>query len=105
MKVIEHNKLVRDKIPKIIEASGKQAVVYKEQGDKLLTYLNNKLQEELNEYKRNGDIEELVDLVEVIYAIIHHKGVSLTEFEKLREEKISKRGAFREGFVLVKVVE
>ncbi|HHZ13251.1 MAG: phosphoribosyl-ATP pyrophosphohydrolase [Caldicoprobacterales bacterium] len=105
MKVIEHNKLVRDKIPKIIEESGKQAVVYKEQGDKLLTYLNNKLQEELNEYKRNGDIEELVDLVEVIYAIIHHKGVSLTEFEKLREEKISKRGAFREGFVLVKVVE
>lgn len=105
MKVIEHNKLVRDKIPKIIEESGKQAVVYKEQGDKLLTYLNNKLQEELNEYKRNGDIEEPVDLVEVIYAIIHHKGVSLTEFEKLREEKISKRGAFREGFVLVKVVE
>ena len=91
MKVIEHNKLVRDKIPKIIEESGKQAVVYKEQGDKLLTYLNNKLQEELNEYKRNGDIEELVDLVELIYAIIHHKGVSLTEFEKLREEKISKR--------------
>lgn len=44
-------------------------------------------------------------MVEVIYAIIHHKGVSLTEFEKLREEKISKRGAFREGFVLVKVVE
>ena len=95
MKVIEHNKLVRDKIPKIIEESGKQAVVYKEQGDKLLTYLNNKLQEELNEYKRNGDIEELVDLVEVIYAIIHHKGVSLTEFEKLREEKISKRGALK----------
>ena len=92
MKVIEHNKLVRDKIPKIIEESGKQAVVYKEQGDKLLTYLNNKLQEELNEYKRNGDIEELVDLVEVIYAIIHHKGVSLTEFEKIkRRENLKKR--------------
>lgn len=105
MKVIEHNKLVRDKIPKIIEASGKQAVVYKEHGDQLLTYLKSKLQEELNEYKRNGDIEELADLVEVIYAILHHQGVSLTEFEKLREEKISKRGGFKEGFVLVKVVE
>ncbi len=105
MKVVEHNKLVRDKIPKMIEESGKQAVVIKEQGEKLLTFLNSKLQEELDEYKRSGDIEELADLVEVIYAILHHQGIPLAEFDKMREEKNLKRGAFKEGYVLEKVIE
>lgn len=105
MNVIEYNKLVRDKIPEIIEKSGKQAVFKKEQGEKFLSFLNNKLQEELHEYNKSGDIEELADLVEVIYAILDHQDVSLAEFEKIREEKNLKRGAFKEGFVLIKVID
>lgn len=61
MKTIEYNKLIRDRIPEIIEKAGKQAIVEKVNGDELLKLLNIKLEEELNEYKESGSIEELAD--------------------------------------------
>lgn len=105
MKTIEYNKLIRDKIPEIIEKAGKQAIVEKVNGDELFKLLNIKLEEELNEYKESGSVEELADLVEVIYGILNHKGVSIEEFEKIRQEKNEKRGTFKEGLVLIKVIE
>lgn len=105
MKIIEYNKLIRDKIPEIIKKSGKEAIIEKVTGEELLKLLNIKLDEELAEYKENEDIEELADIVEVIYGILNYKGVSLEEFEKIREEKNIKRGAFKEGLVLKKVIE
>lgn len=50
-------------------------IIYKE-------YLDIKLSEELNEYIEEDSVEELADLVEVVYAILDYKGVSLQEFEK-----------------------
>ncbi|WP_072974551.1 nucleoside triphosphate pyrophosphohydrolase [Tissierella praeacuta] len=61
MKTIEYNKLIRDRIPEIIEKAGKQAIVEKVNRDELLKLLNIKLEEELNEYKESGSIEELAD--------------------------------------------
>lgn len=104
MKIIEYNKLIRDRIPEIIEKAGKQAVVEKAKGDELLKLLNIKLEEELNEYKESESIEELADLIEVVYGILNHKGVPIEEFEKIRQEKNEKRGAFNEGLVLIKVI-
>ncbi|NLI59995.1 MAG: nucleoside triphosphate pyrophosphohydrolase [Clostridiales bacterium] len=103
--MVKYNKLVRDRIPEIIRASGKQALVDKVHDERLLSFLNNKLQEELAEYDKSGDIEELADLVKVIYTILDYKGISLDRFNRIREEKNRKRGAFKGGLVLKKVIE
>ena len=105
MKTIEYNKLIRDRIPEIIEKDGKTAIVEKAQGGELLRLLNEKLSEELAEYKESESIEELADLVEVVYGILNHKEISIEEFEKIRHEKNEKRGGFKEGLVLIKVIE
>ncbi|MDR7856651.1 nucleoside triphosphate pyrophosphohydrolase [Tissierella sp.] len=105
MKTIKYNKLIRDRIPEIIEASGKKAVVEKVEGEELLNLLNMKLFEELNEYKQSGEVEELADLVEVVQAILEYKGISLEEFNEIREKKNIKRGRFKEGLLLVEVIE
>lgn len=105
MKTIEYNKLIRDRIPQVIGKAGKQAIIEKAKGGELLKLLNIKLEEELNEYKESGNIEELADLVEVVYGILDNKGVSIEEFERIRQEKNDKRGAFKEGLVLIKVIE
>lgn len=105
MKVIKYNKLVRDKIPEIIERDGKKAKTKKVKGEEVIKLLNKKFDEELSEYKENEDIEELADLVEVVYGILHHKGISLDEFERIREEKNRKRGSFNDGIILIEVIE
>lgn len=105
MNFIKYNKLIRDRIPEIIESSGKKAIVEKVQGEELLNLLNKKLQEELNEYKESGEVEELADLVEVVQAILDYKNVTLEEFNKIRETKNEFRGSFKEGLLLIEVVE
>ena len=105
MSSIEYNKIIRDKIPEIIMKSSKTPIFRHAEGEELLNLLNIKLQEELNEYNESGEIEELADLYEVVLAILDFKGVSVTEFERIRLEKRDKRGAFKKGLVLEKVIE
>ena len=45
--MIEYDKLIRDKIPEIIESSGKKCIVEKMDDDTYLRYLDQKLNEEL----------------------------------------------------------
>ena len=42
----------------------------------------------------DNNVEELADIVEVIYGLIKSMGLSMEEFEKIRKEKVEKRGAF-----------
>lgn len=105
MKTIKYNKLIRDRIPEIIEASGKKAVVKKVEGIELLELLNAKLQEELDEYNESGEVEELADLVEIVQAILDYKEVSIEEFHKIKNKKNESRGSFKEGLLLVEVIE
>lgn len=100
-----YNKLIRDRIPEIIEASGKKANVEIMDDAAYLKALNHKLQEELDEYNEEQDINELADLIEVAYAILEHKGIDIKEFEKLRLKKQDERGGFKEKLFLVSVTE
>src|SRR5680860_48110 len=100
-----YNKLVRDKIPQIIEQSGKQAIIEEVSGQDYLESLNAKLGEELQEYLESQSAEELADLVEVVYAILEHKDVSLQEFEVIRKQKVLDRGAFKEKLLLKEVID
>ena len=64
-----YNKLVRDKIPDIITASGKHPVTRVLSNEEYLAELDKKLIEEGNEYQADKSLEELADMLEVIYAI------------------------------------
>ncbi|MGI6449107.1 MAG: phosphoribosyl-ATP pyrophosphohydrolase [Desulfitobacteriia bacterium] len=105
MPKITYNKLVRDRIPEIIEKSGKKAITAILDDTAYKKLLNEKLSEELQEYLDSDKVEELADLVEVIYAILDFKHVSLTEFENLRCSKAQERGAFRKRILLQEVIE
>ncbi|MTI67902.1 MAG: phosphoribosyl-ATP pyrophosphohydrolase [Firmicutes bacterium] len=105
MKEIIYNKLVRDKIPNIIEADNKKYLTEIVKKDELKELLNKKLREEVEEYIESNDIEEIADILEVIYAIIENNNVSKKEVEKIRKNKKEKRGGFNEGIKLIKVIE
>ena len=105
MSVKVYNKLIRDKIPQIIEQSGKQAIIEEVSGKIYLELLNAKLGEELQEYLDSQSIEELADLVEVVYAILDDKNISLQEFEVIRTKKVIERGAFKEKLLLKEVID
>lgn len=100
-----YNKLVRDKIPQIIEQSGKKAVVEKVTDEAYIKLLNEKLGEELKEFMESQSVEELADLVEVIYAILEYKKIGIEDFEAIRQSKNNKRGAFKEKLLLKEVIE
>ena len=105
MSTIKHNKLVRDCIPEIIEASGKTCVTKILSDEEYLNMLDAKLDEELAEYHQDQNIEELADLLEVIYAVAAARGYTLEQLEEVRANKAEKRGGFQKKIFLVEVQE
>ena len=100
-----YNKLVRDRIPEIIEASGSKCKTEILSDEKYLKMLDVKLDEELAEYHKDQNIEELADLLEVIYAAAVARGYSIEELERVRREKAEKRGGFEKKIYLIEVEE
>ncbi len=104
MKTI-YNKLVRDNIPDIIFSSGKQCTTEILYHDSYIQMLDAKLDEELAEYHKDQNIEELADLMEVIRAAAVARGYTLEELERVRAEKAAKRGGFEKRILLKEVYE
>lgn len=100
-----YNKLVRDKIPEIIAKDNRKPITTILNDKDYLIELNRKIQEEVKEYLESNNIEELADIVEVIYGILDAKNISIEEFENVRKSKVQKRGAFKEKIFLEKVLE
>ena len=103
MKVKKYHKLVRDRIPEIIESDGKQCVCEVLSSEDYLVLLDEKLQEELNEYEESKSLEELADLLEVLYAVVKARGWSVEELEQVRKEKAKQRGGFEKRTFLREV--
>lgn len=95
-----YNKLVRDKITDIIKADGRIAKYRILDENEYRQELNKKLQEEVKEYLEDNNVEELADIVEIIYGILNSMNVSIKEFEKIRINKQEKRGAFEKKIYL-----
>ena len=102
---MKYHKLVRDHIPEIIEASGKNCKIEILSDAEYLRMVDAKLDEELTEYHKDQNIEELADLMEVIYAAAIARGYTIEQLEKVRAEKAEKRGAFQQKILLVEVTE
>ena len=105
MATISYNKLVRDLIPEIIEVSGKTCVTEVLSDEVYLKMVDTKLDEELAEYHKDQNIEELADLLEVIYAAAIARGYSIKELERGRAKKAAKRGGFAKKILLKEVIE
>lgn len=89
-------KLVRDKIPDIIRAAGKTPVTEILSNEEYLNELDKKLNEEVAEYQADKSIEEMADILEVLYAICEARGYSIEELMKVKEAKRNERGGFKD---------
>jgi len=103
--MMEYDKLIRDRIPEIIEKSGKKCITETMDTDTYIRYLDEKLNEELAEYQADKSLEELADLLEVMYAVVKARGYRIEELEQVRREKAEKRGAFEKRLLLKGVFE
>ena len=98
------NKLVRDRIPEIIEASGKTCLTATLSDDAYLHMLDQKLNEELAEYQESKSMEELADLLEVMEAVVRARGHTWDDLIRIRTEKRTKRGGFEKKILLKEIV-
>lgn len=100
-----HNKIVRDRIPEIIEKAGKTCVTHVLSDEEYIAALETKLNEEVAEYQVDKNLEEMADVLEVLQAICLARGYSLDELEEMRVKKSKERGGFKEIIFLEYVEE
>lgn len=101
-KTPEVGKLVRDKTPEFIRAKGGDPIIMIANKDECGSRLRMKLLEEAGEFlTADGDkaLDELADVLEVIYSLTLHMGASLYELENRRLDKRADRGGFDKGFI------
>lgn len=102
-KAIVYNKLIRDRIPEIIEASGKACRCETLETDEYIVMLDAKLNEELAEYQESKSLEELADLLEVMDAVVKARGWTWDELTAVQKQKREKRGGFEKRLLLKEV--
>ncbi len=105
MRETKYNKLVRDRIPEIIVADGKTCVCETLANEDYLRLLDAKLTEELSEYQESHSLEELADLLEVLRAVVKARGWTWEELERVRQDKVARRGGFEKKIFLKEVLE
>lgn len=97
-----YDKLVRDRIPEIIEASGSKCEVEVVNDDVALEYLYKKILEEVSELLEDKNLDEIADVMEVLFAIGKKYGYSEDEVLGRRSEKKDARGGFEDNLILKK---
>ncbi|OJE32369.1 phosphoribosyl-ATP pyrophosphohydrolase [Bacillus tropicus] len=99
-----YNKLIRNKIPKIIKSNGKTPTTRILPEAEYIKEICKKTQEELTEYleadTKEHKLEELSDLLELINALAEHEGTTLEEIDKIRRKKAEERGGFQNRIFL-----
>lgn len=101
----KYDKLVRDFIPEIINNTGKKCDFEIVHNNELTDRLEEKLKEEVNEYIEDKNIEELADIMEVLFGLAKNMGYTEEELIHTRNEKLKERGGFKNGLVLKRVYE
>lgn len=96
-----YNKLVRDHIPRIIEENGGKAEFRILAHEEYRHFLEAKLDEEVGEYHRDKNAEELADILEVVYALAASMGCSREELEDIYQKKHEERGGFEKRLFLM----
>lgn len=100
-----YNKLVRDRIPEIIEKSGKTAKTRILDKDTYYEALITKLLEEVKEFIESDDTEEIADILEVLDAILKSRDIPWDEVWDLKKYKRDERGGFEDRIFLEEVID
>ena len=95
-----YNKLVRDKIPELIESDGKTCKTRVLSNEEYIAALEAKLNEEVAEYQADKNLEEMADILEVLRSICIAREYALEELEAVRAKKADERGGFEEMIFL-----
>lgn len=94
-------KLVRDKIPEIVAASGREPVTRQLGPHERLPALFAKLREESDELadatNQADQAEELADIYEVLLALANEVGLSWEQVTAIADAKRAERGGFNDG--------
>ncbi len=96
-----YNKLVRDKIPDIIRQNGGRAEIRVLPEEEYRRHLEQKLDEEVGEYHRDKNPEELADILEVVYALADAIGCSREDLQAIYQKKHDARGGFEKQIFLI----
>ena len=99
---MDYNKLVRDRIPEIIADQGEKPIIRVMDDKEYIIALEKKLDEEVAEYHESKEIEELADVLEVIYALCETQGHSVDELMQVYEKKHIERGGFSKKIFLLR---
>ena len=101
------NKLVRDKVPSLVTKDGGSYTMKLLQGNDHLKALKDKLKEETDEFiaaeKREIELDELVDIVELVHSYLNLHNITADEFEALRIQKRKAKGSFDRGIYLTEI--
>lgn len=98
-----YNKLVRDRIPEIIQGNGQRCRTRVLTDAEYIAALDSKLMEECAEYKDSRSIEELADIFEVLCAMAACNGFSKEDLIAIQEKKRADRGGFENRILLIDV--
>ena len=96
-----YNKLVRDKIPDMIKEQGEVPHIRILPAEEYTHALEQKLDEETAEFHKEKNLQELADILEVVYALAEDLGSTKGELLRIYEQKHEKRGGFRERIFLI----
>ena len=100
-----YNKLVRDHIPDIIRSNGASCETMSLDHQAYVQALDTKLMEEFGEFLEHRNVEELADMLEVLFAMAKAHGYSWMDVASAHREKREKRGGFDRAILLKTVTE
>lgn len=95
---MQYNKLVRDKIPQYLDSKGIKYEKRVADDQEYILELYKKLNEEVDEFNKDRNAEELADIIEVIEAI--KKLPEFTSVEEVRLKKLREKGGFESKIIL-----
>jgi len=105
-KIIKFNKLIRDRIPEIIIKDGWVPIIKTLNNKEYLSALKNKVVEEGEELikaKNKKDIiNEIVDIQELLDALVEELKLSKSKVKSLQKIKNKKRGGFKKKLFLIR---
>jgi predicted house-cleaning noncanonical NTP pyrophosphatase (MazG superfamily) len=97
------SKLVRDNIPQIILKDNFVPIMHIASAEEYSAKLKEKLSEEVEEFLKSEEIEEIADILEVIYSICEFKQITKEDIESIRKKKADIRGSFEKRIILDKI--
>jgi predicted house-cleaning noncanonical NTP pyrophosphatase (MazG superfamily) len=93
-------KLIRDKIPELVEERGEDISVHLADEEEFVQALREKLVEEVGEFLQNPSPEEMADILEVMDAMCVLYDIDPVEVQDVKDYKFIERGGFEKKLIL-----